>query len=339
MGAALAANRPPQKWHDPAAHFDPIMESPWYRMITAINAAIVEATAAFYQRRGIVPALMPITVSSVSSPMGLGSDSLPVRVNLLGRETYLADSMQFQLEFMLRHGLNGAYYIMPTFRGEEPNATHLNQFFHSEAEITGGLADVMTLVEAYLRALTASVVASPACEAVVEAVGGLDHLQPLRNESPVPSIDFESAAELLGESAFTVREQGILTITRKGERTLLEHFGGAVWLTHPPCASVPFYQRSDAQGRAMSADLLLGCGEVVGCGERWTTGAEVRRALADHLVDEDDYRWYVDMKDRLPMQTAGFGLGIERFLMWLLQHDDIRDLQVMPRIKGQESWV
>ncbi|GAB2329485.1 asparagine synthetase A [Streptomyces griseoincarnatus] len=339
MGTALAHNQPPRAWHDPESHFVAAAESPWYRMITAVNAAIVETTVLFYQRRGIAPALMPITVSSVSSPMGLGSDSLPVRVNLLGDETFLADSMQFQLEFMLRHALDGAYYIMPTFRGEDPDTIHLNQFFHSEAEIRGGLNDVIELVEAYLRALTAGIAASPACRAVAQAADGLAHLEALLSKPSLPRITFASAFDLLGQGAFALKEPGVWTITRKGEQALIEHCGGAVWLTHPPHASVPFYQRADAQGRALSADLLLGCGEVVGCGERWTTGAEVRRALADHLVNEADYRWYVEMKDRLPLQTAGFGLGIERYLLWLLQHDDIRDLHVMPRLKGHAAWV
>ena len=129
-----AAVSPPGAWHDPRAHLD-TATSPWYRMLTRLYAALVEATSDFYRTEGVSPALMPITVPFVSSPMALGSDSIPVRVELHGELVYLADSMQFQLEFMLRHGLRGAYYIMPTFRGEEPDSTHLNQFFHSEAEI------------------------------------------------------------------------------------------------------------------------------------------------------------------------------------------------------------
>ena len=46
--------------------------------------------------------LTPVTTQTVSSPMGLGSDSLPVRANILGDEIYLADSMQFHLEYALR---------------------------------------------------------------------------------------------------------------------------------------------------------------------------------------------------------------------------------------------
>ena len=64
---------------------------------------------------------MPITSESVTSPMGLGSDSLPVSVELFDKNVYLADSMQFYLEYLLRQHPQGVFYIMPTFRGEEPD--------------------------------------------------------------------------------------------------------------------------------------------------------------------------------------------------------------------------
>jgi aspartyl/asparaginyl-tRNA synthetase len=308
-------------------------------MLTRLYGVLLEATSAFYANTRVTPVLMPLTVSSVSSPMGLGSDSLPVRIDLLGEEVYLADSMQFQLEFMLRHGLEGAYYVMPSFRGEEADETHLNQFFHSEAEIRGGLDDVIGLVERYVFSMTQRLLDHPVGEQIEKAAGGLDHLHSFVAQGSLARIAFDEAAELLGASCFETRGGNIPVITRKGEAALIERFGGAVWLTHPPLLSVPFYQRRDAQGRAECADLLLGVGEVVGCGARHVGGDEVREALRTHRIDPSEYQWYVEMKERLPLATAGFGLGIERYVLWLLNHHDIRDLHVMPRIKGVPTCI
>jgi asparaginyl-tRNA synthetase len=47
-------------------------------------------------------------------------------------------------------------------------------------------------------------------------------------------------------------------------------------------------------------------------------------------------RRHMDMCDTQELRTSGFGLGIERYLMWLLSHDDIRDFQLLPRENGQE---
>lgn len=38
---------------------------------------------------------------------------------------------------------------------------------------------------------------------------------------------------------------------------------------------------------------------------------------------------------QFPMQTAGFGMGIERFLMWVLKATDIRNMQVCLRFNGE----
>jgi len=68
--------------------------------------------------------------------MGLGSDSEPVHVSLLSQDTFLADSMQFAPEYFLciQDGVPGVYYLNTSFRGEDPDSMHLNQFFHVECE-------------------------------------------------------------------------------------------------------------------------------------------------------------------------------------------------------------
>jgi aspartyl/asparaginyl-tRNA synthetase len=103
---------------------------------------------------------------------------------------------------------------------------------------------------------------------------------------------------------------------------------------------VPFYQAFGDRDRqtASCADLFFGMGEIVGSGERHRTGDEVREALDLHAVAKQDYAWYVDMKDEFPLPTAGFGMGMERFLMWVVDHDDIRDIPLISRVAEERSW-
>ncbi len=126
------------------------------------------------------------------------------------------------------------------------------------------------------------------------------------------------------------------TITRAGELKLIRHFGGAVWLTEMDHLSVPFYQAytDSTRTKGRCADFLLGNGEVLGLGERHTSAAGVKSALDMHETSAKSYQWYMDMRDAKPLLTTGWGMGIERFLAWVLGHDDIRDLVVMPRMKG-----
>jgi len=48
-------------------------------------------------------------------------------------------------------------------------------------------------------------------------------------------------------------------------------------------------------------------------------------------VDPADYGWYLEMKRDYPSRTAGFGLGLERFLMWCVGGKDIRDFCLLLR--------
>ncbi len=119
----------------------------------------------------------------------------------------------------------------------------------------------------------------------------------------------------------------------------MQEVGEVVWVTHFDRLAVPFYQAFGPEpGTAANADLLFGPGEVVGSGERHVEAAVLRSALSDHGIAENDYAWYVEMKHEMPMRTAGFGMGMERFLMWVLQHDDIRDLPLVSRLDEPPAW-
>src|SRR5690606_30020588 len=144
-------------WHDNNRHFTSALSHPWYQIITKLNGLISYATHDYFREKGFLPALMPITSEAVTSPMGLGSDSLPVAVQLFDQPTYLADSMQFHLEYMLRQHPHGVFYIMPTFRGEDSDARHLNQFFHIEAEFCGKLDDLIKTIEGLLEHYTSAI--------------------------------------------------------------------------------------------------------------------------------------------------------------------------------------
>lgn len=58
------------------------------------------------------------------------------------------------------------------------------------------------------------------------------------------------------------------------------------------------------------------------------------QTMHTNRISLDDYDWYIKMKETFPIESSGFGMGIERFVMWILQADDIRDISILPRIKG-----
>ena len=128
-------------------------------------------------------------------------------------------------------------------------------------------------------------------------------------------------------------QNGYHNITKIAERELADLYG-AVWITHYDNLAVPFYQKDHPDGTARNADLLMGIGETIGCGERHADKPSLLAALERHQVSPNEYKWYITMKQKFPMRTAGFGMGVERFLMWALKARDIRNFQLCPRFNG-----
>ena len=46
----------------------------------------------------------------------------------------------------------------------------------------------------------------------------------------------------------------------------------------------------------------------------------------------DNYKWYIDLRKYGSVPHAGFGLGVERLIKWMLNLDHIRDAIPFPRM-------
>ncbi|MCB0747888.1 MAG: asparaginase [Ignavibacteriae bacterium] len=326
----------------PFVDFDRVLNSDWYKIISILLSEIQQTTNEFYRENyeGFVNIPVPITCSSISSPFGLGSDSEPVQIKLFNKKVFLSDSMQFHLEYLIRQGFNGVYYIMPTFRGEDPDCRHLNQFFHSEVELKGDLIKILEVAELYVRKL-ASNIFNKYAQQILTLTGKIDHIKNfIAVDYKIPRITFEESINILGNQKhlFKFFNTKAVNFSSEGEQLLMEKFNGPVWVTHYPIEGVPFYQAwTENEKYAKCADLLLGIGETIGCGERHESYSDTIKALTHHKVDPKRYSWYLNLKQEYPLQTSGFGMGIERLICWILNHKDIRDIPLFNRLKGYES--
>lgn len=124
-------------------------------------------------------------------------------------------------------------------------------------------------------------------------------------EGKFKQITFNEAEKILKEkfpnniNEYIEYEDGWRNITRKAEKALIEIYGGIVWITNYDELAVPFYQKLDSkiEGTTRNADLLMGIGETVGCGERHKDYKELLEALDKHCVLPEEYEWYIEMKN------------------------------------------
>ena len=84
--------------------------------------------------------------------------------------------------------------------------------------------------------------------------------------------------------------------------------------------------RSDNKTVA-GADLLVpGVGEIVGSSQREERIDVLLERLRAEGIDEESMKWYIDLRRFGGVKHAGYGLGFERFLMYITGISNIRDV-------------
>ena len=114
-----------------------------------------------------------------------------------------------------------------------------------------------------------------------------------------------------------------------------DQFDRPVFVERYPAAIKSFYMEPDPQRPelALCSDMLApGFGEVIGGSQRIHDPDLLERRIAEHGLDLDDYRWYVDLRRYGTVPHSGFGMGIERCVQWMAGVKHIRETIPFPRM-------
>jgi asparaginyl-tRNA synthetase len=121
------------------------------------------------------------------------------------------------------------------------------------------------------------------------------------------------------------------------ERFLTEdHFKSPVILYDYPRTIKPFYMRVNEDGKTVRAmDVLVPrVGEIIGGSEREYRLDLLEERMKEQNLDMEAYRWYADLRRYGTVPHSGFGLGLERALMFITGIANIRDVLPFPRTPG-----
>jgi asparaginyl-tRNA synthetase len=90
-------------------------------------------------------------------------------------------------------------------------------------------------------------------------------------------------------------------------------------------------------GSAMGCDLLAteGYGEIIGGGQREDNIDLLLKRLHEHQLNEEHFKWYLDLRKYGAFQSSGFGLGVERTVAWICGIPHIRETIPFPRMYGR----
>ncbi|MCI7300636.1 asparagine--tRNA ligase [Ihubacter massiliensis] len=281
-----------------------------------------------------------ITTLDMDNPPRMENDSIDYSQDFFGKETSLTVSGQLEAEtFAL--AFRNVYTFGPTFRAENSNtARHASEFWMIEPEVAfADLSDNMDLAEAMIKYIIQYVLehAPEEMEFFNKFMdkGLLDRLTALVN-AEFARVTYTEAVELLKKSGkkFEYPVEWGIDLQTEHERYLTEEiYKKPVFVTDYPKEIKAFYMRLNDDNKTVAAcDLLVpGVGEIIGGSQR-EERYDVLKARMDELgLDEKDYWWYMDLRRYGGVKHAGYGLGLERIIMYLTGMGNIRDVLPFPR--------
>ncbi len=308
-----------------------------YRVRNVLSMAIHE----FFQDQGFMWVHTPIITGNDGEGAGeLFKVETGKKEEFFGKEAYLTCTGQLHVEaFAL--AFRDVYTFGPAFRAENSHTPiHAAEFWMVEPEIAfANLEDDMNLIEDMIKYCIDYVLENASVEMdffnnMIDKEC-LERIKKVR-DSEFKRMTYTEAIEIL-EKANVKFENKVywgMDLNTEHERYICEKVvNGPVFLTDYPKDIKAFYMRLNDDGKTVAAcDLLVpGVGELVGGSQREERYDVLNQRMDELNMNKETLQWYLDLRRYGGCQHAGFGLGFDRFLMYLTGMGNIRDCEPYPR--------
>jgi len=261
------------------------------------------------------------------------------KFDYFGEPAYLTQSSQLYLETAVPV-LGKVYCVLPSFRAEKSRTRrHLSEFTHFEGEI--GFIKYEDLLQ-----ILEDMVVDVAKRIVAKAGDMLKHLNPDFKvpETPFKRMDYSEAVEYCRKHNIYKDEEKKIhfefgdDIPEGPERKMTDQIGKPIFLMRFPAHMKSFYMARCPENKDLteSVDLLMpGVGEIIGGSMRAWDADELLAGFKREGIDPEPYYWYNDLRKFGSCPHGGWGLGLERYLCWILNQDHIRKVCLYPRYTGR----
>ncbi|MGH9933581.1 MAG: aspartate--tRNA(Asn) ligase, partial [Nitrososphaerales archaeon] len=286
-----------------------------------IRHSVLKAVREFLNKQGFIEVNTPKIIATATEG---GAALFPIFY--YDREAFLAQSPQLYKE-QLTMALERVFEIGPIFRAE-PSRTmrHLAEATSIDVEQAFvNYEDVMSLLEQMIMHIMEYVSAHNAAE--------LEVLQtkPKKPTLPFPRHSYSELIELLRKEGERIEwGDDFSTDNLKKLGSVLQDY---YFIKDWPSASKPFYAKPIANDGNLceSFDLMFGELEITSGSSRINRKDELVERMKRQGLKSEAFDYHLRVFDYGVPPHAGFGLGLERFLMALTGVENIRDATLYPR--------
>ena len=295
-----------------------------------IQAELVHAFRLFmHDKIGAVEYFAPNLIGASSEG---GAEFL--NVDYFGHVATLAQSSQLYKQMMV--GVNERVFaLMPFFRAENSQTTrHLTEGKQFEFEIGffDDWSEIMDIQEACIKFMVAFI--QEHCAKEIALLG--NRFISVPPEVAFPRVTFKEAQEIyFKRTGHDEREEPDLSPAAEKElcNYALENFGTSlIFITDWKTSKRPFYSYPNPKNPELTNtyDLLCAGTEITSGGQRRHTYESMVEGIKSKGMDPINFSDYLNIfKFGMPCH-GGFGMGLERLTMTLLQLKNIREASLFP---------
>jgi asparaginyl-tRNA synthetase len=296
--------------------------------ILKIRHTVVGAIHEFFRNNGYYEFDAPIFQPSQSE----GGATL-FEVKYFDDITYLSQTWQLYAEAGI-FSLGKIYNMGPTFRAEKSKTSrHLSEFWMAEMEAAWMRLDEVTgVAKDEIRYIVKQVLKNnkKELEILERDIKLLEHYA----EAEYPTIKYSEALDILN-SKYNMDVPWGKDLRTLEEEKIADHFKVPVVVTHYPTEIMGFYKPPSEENpkEALCFDMLApeGYCEIVGGSERSLLVDDMIKRLKREGEDPKNYEWYFELRKYGSVPHSGYGVGVERVVMWLCGIDNIKDAIPFPR--------
>jgi nondiscriminating aspartyl-tRNA synthetase len=290
----------------------------YMKTIFRIRHKVLKAIREFLDKEGFIEVNTPKIISTASEG---GASLFPVFY--FDREAFLAQSPQLYKEQLVT-AFEKVFEIAPIFRAE-PSRTnrHLAEAISVDVEEAFvDYKDVMNLLE---RMVTYTI------EYIVNnASDELKVVNPMLTvpKTPFPRYTYDEVIDILRKNGYSIEWGDDLSSEHLA--SLGKVINGYYFIVDWPSSIRPFYTKSNGKV-AEAFDLMYNDLEISSGSSRINKKEELIERLKIQGLRVEAFEYHLKVFDYGMPPHAGFGLGLERFLMTIARLDNIRDATFYPR--------
>ena len=253
-------------------------------------------------------------------------------LDYFGKKAFLAQSPQFYKQQMTAV-FGKVYEIAPVFRAEKHSTSrHINEYTSVDLEMgfIDSFVDLMEVETGALKYTMELLKTEYAREVKILNI-------PIPEIDKIPSVRFKDAKEMIAEQ-YNRKIKDPYDLEPEEEQLISKLFAEKynsefVFVTHYPVKKRPFYAMDDPEDNkyTLSFDLLFRGMEITTGGQRIDDYDTQVEKMKSKGLDPADFESYLMIHKHGMPPHGGWGIGLERLCMKLMNESNVRVASMFPR--------